>query len=133
MEHLKAKIMRQLVEFFGNDDRRIDHAIDVLINCEFIKDTLDEPCDDDVLTACALLHDVGIKPVEEKHGHNTGQMQEEYGPDIARELLSRIGFPAYKMEKVMQIIANHHSISKYDYIELSILKEADRIVNMGEY
>ena len=34
--------------------------------------------------------------------------------------------------KVCEIIGNHHSPSRYDYVELEILKEADRIVNKLE-
>jgi hypothetical protein len=34
--------------------------------------------------------------------------------------------------KVCDAIGNHHSPSRYDYAELKILKEADRIVNKLE-
>jgi hypothetical protein len=33
---------------------------------------------------------------------------------------------------VCEIIGNHHSRSRYDYVELKVLKEADRIVNKME-
>jgi hypothetical protein len=32
----------------------------------------------------------------------------------------------------MTVIGNHHSPSRYDYPELVVLKEADRIVNRDE-
>lgn len=91
-----------------------------------------ENCDSEVLIAAALLHDIGIKKSEEILGYNKGKMQEEYGPPIARELLESISFPPEKTKMVCEIIGNHHSRSRYDYVELKVLKEVDRIVNMQE-
>lgn len=91
-----------------------------------------ESCDFEIVIASALLHDVGIKISEEKLGHNTGKTQEEFGPPVAEELLRAIEFPSDKIEKIKEIIGNHHSPSRYDYIELEILKQADRIVNEKE-
>jgi hypothetical protein len=62
-------------------------------------------------------------------GYNNGKTQEEYGPPVAEGLLRDMGFPPDKIVKVCEIISNHHSRSRYDYVELRILKEADRIVN----
>jgi len=90
-----------------------------------------DSCDQDIVIACALLHDIGIKISEEKFGYNNGKTQEEFGPDVAEELLSSINFPGEKTIKVKEIIGNHHSKSRYDYVELVILKEADKIVNNG--
>ncbi len=89
-------------------------------------------CNADIVIASALLHDVGIKVSEEKHGYNNGQTQEEYGPPVAQELLDNIGFPTGKTEIVKNIIGNHHSTPRYDYPELGVLKEADLIVNRDE-
>ena len=91
-----------------------------------------ESCDNEIVIASAVLHDVGIKISEEKLGYNNGKTQEEYGPDAAAELLRSIDFPAEKIEVIKHIISNHHSPSKYDYIELEILKKADKIINQVE-
>ena len=91
-----------------------------------------ENADEDVFIASALLHDVGIKPSEAKLGYNNGKTQEEFVPPVARDLLQQIGFPADKIDKVCQIIGNHHSCSRFDCVELKILKEADLIVNRQE-
>ena len=91
-----------------------------------------EGCDYEVLVASALLHDIGIKQSEDRLGYNNGKTQEQYGPPIAEKLLGSIGFPSEKTRKVCEIIGNHHSPSRYDYIELKVLKEADHIVNKLE-
>ncbi len=131
MKHIRAKIVRVLTQYFGNDDRRIEHALRVLYHAEIIMS--DHPaCDTDIVIASALLHDVGIKVSEEKHGRSNGKAQEKYGPAVAEELLNEIAFPSEKIEIVKNIIGNHHSLSKYDYPELAVLKEADRKVNRDE-
>jgi HD superfamily phosphodiesterase len=116
------------MEYFGDDEQRIEHALSVLHHAESIM--LDYPdCDTDIVIASAILHDVGIKISEEKHGFNNGKTQEEYGPPVAEELLNLINFPKDKTIIVKHIIGNHHSKSRYDYPELTILKAADLIVN----
>lgn len=131
MDYCKGKITKLLVDYFGNDFRRITHALEVLKYAEKIMENIPN-CDNDIVIASALLHDVGIKPSEEKFGHNSGKTQEEYGPPVAEALLKSIGFPNEKTIKVCEIIGNHHSPSRYDYPELKVLKEADRVVNKLE-
>ena len=128
LPYLRAVLARSLIDFFGSDNRRIDHALQVLHEAEILLDRR-SGCDPDIVIAAALLHDVGIKPSEEKLGYNNGQTQEEYGPPVAEALLQRIGFPPEKTRIVKEIVGNHHSPSRYGYPELELLKEADRIVN----
>ena len=127
----KARVTEALIQFFDKDYRRIDHALSVLKHAERIAETK-TGVDGEILIAAALLHDVGIKPAEKQHGYNDGPLQEQYGPAEAQRLLSAVGFPGEKTVKVMEIIGNHHSRSRYDYVELAILKEADAIVNRAE-
>ena len=132
MEHPKAKIARLLIEYFENDNRRIEHAFAVLKEAELLQAKSETVYDDEIVVATALLHDIGIKISEEKLGYNNGKTQEEYGPPIAEKLLKSINFPTAKITIVKEIISNHHSPSKYDYPELDLLKQADRIVNKND-
>ena len=131
MDYFKGKVVKLLVNYFDSDYRRITHALEVLKHSEKIAEGAGV-CDYEVLVASALLHDIGIKKSEELLGYNNGKTQEEYGPPVAEELLKRISFDPDKIVKVCEIISNHHSPSRHDYIELKILKEADRIVNKSE-
>jgi len=131
MNFLRAKLTRVLVDYFADDDRRIEHALSVLRTADTMIE--DYPgCDPDIVVASSILHDIGIKISEEKHGYNNGVTQEQYGPPVAGELLVSIGFPPDKIEIVKNIIGNHHSPSRYDYPELALLKKADQIVNRAE-
>jgi HD superfamily phosphodiesterase len=131
MDYCKGRITKLLVDHFGNDFRRITHALEVLKYSEKIMENT-ESYDYDIVIASALLHDIGIKQSEAILGYNDGKTQEKYGPPLAEELLKSINFPSEKTTKVCEIIGNHHSPSRYDYIELKIIKEADRIVNKLE-
>lgn len=131
MDYLKGRIIKLLVDYFEDDFRRIQHAVSVLHYAENIMESYDN-YDADVVIAAALLHDVGIKPSESVLGYNNGKTQEQYGPPVAREMLVGIDFSPEKLQKVVDIIGNHHSPSRYDYPELAILKDADRIVNRQE-
>lgn len=131
MDYCKGKITKLLVDYFGKDFRRITHALEVQRYAEKIMENTPD-CDYEIVIASTLLHDVGIKPSEEKFGYNNGKTQEEFGPPVAEALLKSIGFPEDKANRVCEIIGNHHSPSRYDYPELKILKEADRIANKLE-
>jgi putative nucleotidyltransferase with HDIG domain len=131
MDYCKGKITKLLVDYFGDDFRRITHALEVQKYAENIMENTPN-CDYDIVIASALLHDVGIKQSEEKFGYNNGKTQEEYGPPVAEALLKSIDFPKEKTIRVCEIIGNHHSPSRYDYVELKIIKEADRVVNKLE-
>lgn len=131
MPYLKGQLIKLLTDYFENDYRRIQHAVSVLRHAENLMEKA-PACDGDVVLAAALLHDVGIKPSERELGYNNGKTQEQYGPPIVRDLLTDIGFPPEKVQKVVDIVGNHHSTSRFDYPELAILKEADRQVNLLE-
>jgi HD superfamily phosphodiesterase len=131
MDYVKGKVTKLLVDYFGYDFRRITHALEVMKHAEILMEHA-SGCDNVILIASALLHDIGIKRSEELLGYNNGKTQEEYGPPVARSLLESIDFPKEKTTKVCEIIGNHHSLSRYEYVELKILKEADMIVNRLE-
>lgn len=129
MQYIEAKIVKLLMYHFEDDDRRINHALNVLYEAKKIVENERLDIDFDILVAVSLLHDVGIKESEKLLGYNDGKTQELYGPPIAENLLKRINFSSSKIQIVKDIIGNHHSSSKYDYLELSVLKRADAIIN----
>ncbi len=128
MNHIKGRITKLLVDYFGDDFRRITHALEVMKHAERIMEQT-VGCDYELLIASTLLHDIGIKQSEELLGYNDGKSQEKYGPPVAEMLLASINLDPEKIRKVCEIIGNHHSPSRFKYVELKILKEADMIVN----
>ena len=85
-----------------------------------------------VVSAAAILHDIGIPRAREVHGSSSGQYQEIEGPPIAREILTRHGFPAEQVDLVCGIVANHHSDADpaiVNTLEFKSLWDADWLVN----
>lgn len=112
--------------YFGRDEKRIDHARRVLGYAEQILEK--EAGDREVVVAAAILHDIGIHAAEKKYGSPAGKYQEIEGPPIAKNILEVSGFPAKKIPEVLQIIAHHHS-GGIDTLNFKILRDADRLVN----
>lgn len=85
-----------------------------------------------ILEAAALTHDIGIRPSLEKYGSSAGSYQEKEGPEPAREMLHKLGFPAAVTERVCRLIGRHHTYTDIDGPDCRILIEADFLVNLYE-
>lgn len=84
------------------------------------------------LELTAILHDVGIKIAEEKLGYCNGKLQEELGPDVARELLAPYDIKDDIVDRICYLIANHHTYTNVEGLDYRILLEADFLVNLHE-
>ena len=85
-----------------------------------------------IVSAAAILHDIGIPRAREVHGSSSGEYQEIEGPPIAREILKRHGFAADQVDHICGIVANHHSDTDpriVTTVEFKILWDADWLVN----
>jgi len=116
--------------YFGVDQRRIAHALEVAGHAQALLDYVD--ADAVVTMAAAYLHDIGIHEAERKHGSNAGHWQELEGPAIAREILARLEADAELIELVVAIVASHHTPGGVDAPEFRILWDADALVNYSE-
>ncbi|MBW8036140.1 MAG: HD domain-containing protein [Planctomycetes bacterium] len=116
---------------FGDDQRRIDHAMAVLDYAEQIGASID--ADSVVVSAAAILHDIGIKKSEELYGSSSAKYQEIEGPPVAREILERLELSPEKIDHVCGIIANHHTAKDAEVVETDEFKaiwDGDWLVNL---
>jgi len=89
-------------------------------------------CDENVVYAGALLHDIGYKDNErdDKRHHI-------YGMEIAQKWLKEVGFPNEKIQPTLEVIRLHdnctwgHDYESTDHIETKIIQDADRIDALG--
>ena len=125
---IREKLISQMKNVFGDDQKRIEHALAVLDYSEQIQNA--EGGDPLIVRAAAILHDIGIHEAENKHGSSVGKYQEIEGPPIAGEILEKLDIPAEAIEHICKIIANHHSDKEIDTIEFRIIWDADQIVNL---
>jgi len=125
---LRDGLIDAMKDVFGDDGRRIRHALRVLGYAERILAA--EPADPLVVKAAAVLHDIGIREAEAKHGSSGARFQELEGPPIARGILERRGVVAERIDHICRIIAEHHSARTIDTPEFRILWDADHLVNL---
>lgn len=86
-----------------------------------------------ILESAALVHDIGIRASEQKYGYQNGKLQEQEGPAVARELLSRLGgYTAQETERICWLIAHHHTYHVCEDMDYQLLIEADFLVNLYE-
>lgn len=128
------ELIIKMTEFNAGDPKRIQHFIKVFEFAHVIgvKEGLSS-CELRILDMAAIMHDIGIRPSEEKYGHCDGKLQEQEGPVYAKELLA--GFSEVTEEetdRICYLIAHHHTYENVEGIDYRILLEADFLVNAME-
>jgi HD superfamily phosphodiesterase len=127
---MKDILINKMKEVFGDDQKRIKHALAVLEYAQRIQAA--EGGDEAVVTAAAILHDIGIHEAEQKYKSAAGKYQEIEGPPIAEKILNGVGFDPDRTGHICKIIANHHSARNIDTLEFRIIWDADWIVNIPD-
>lgn len=127
------RIIEKMINYFGHDVRRINHALKVFgfASCISRREDLS---DNEILIVeiTAILHDIGIVEAEKKYNSSIGKYQEIEGPAIAREILSGVEIDTKTLERICFIIGNHHSYQNIDSEDFQIIVEADFLVNIYE-
>lgn len=133
MKNLIESIMLDMINYFGNDVKRINHAIKVYGFAKTIgaKEKLNKEAQF-ILEISAILHDIGIKVSEAKYNSSAGKYQEIEGPDVAKELLKKYSLSENTLNRILHLIGNHHTYGKINSLDFQILVEADFIVNIFE-
>lgn len=129
-ETLRERLIAEMQTFFGDDRRRIDHALQVLQFAESIHAV--EGGDLLTVTAAAVLHDIGIHEAERKHGSAAGHFQEIEGPPMAQAILQNLGIAAETIDHVCRIVGSHHSGRDIYTLEFRVIWDADWLVNIPD-
>lgn len=133
MEKQLLSLAEEMIAYNGKDPARIQHFLKVygfsrlIGHAEGLKPSLQF-----TLEATALVHDIGIRPAEEKYGSCEGPLQEKEGILPAREMLSRLGFDPAVTGRVCRLVGQHHTYHPMDGADHQILVEADFLVNLFE-
>ena len=134
MDEIRELIVR-MVGYYEGDPRRIQHFIKVHSFARIIGrgeglDIRTMYC----LDIASVVHDIGIKPAEEKYGKGVcgGDLQQKLGVEPARKMLSELDFDKDMIERVCFLIAHHHTYINVEGMDWQILLEADFLVNAFE-
>jgi len=125
---LADKLIKAMKQELGEDRKRIQHALMVFDQAQKIMRK--EGGDPRIVTAAALLHDIGIKDAERKYNSSSARYQELEGPPVARRILEELGFENQVISHVCDIVGSHHSGGKTSTFEFNVIWDADHIINM---
>lgn len=131
---LANELILKTIQFNAGDPKRIQHLLKVYQFAHLIgeKEKLKEETLR-ILDIAAILHDIGIRPAEEKYGRCNGKLQEQEGPFHAAEMLKNFSEVSDReLERVCFLIAHHHTYDQVDGLDYRILLEADFLVNAYE-
>lgn len=123
----------KMMDFNRGDPKRIQHLMKVHRFAQLLghMEGLDEHTQ--FVTECAaLVHDIGIRPAEEKYGACSGPLQEQEGPTYARPMLEELGLSPADVDRICYLVGHHHTYTAIDGPDYQILVEADFLVNLYE-
>lgn len=123
----------KMTEWFAEDPKRIQHFVKVHSFAKMIGigEKLEEK-EQFILEAAALVHDIGIRPGEEKYGRSDGRIQEQEGPKAAGSLLKELKFEPEEIQRILWLVGHHHTYNNIRERDYQILVEADFLVNYYE-
>ena len=127
------RLTLEMIDYFQGDAKRIQHLLKVHAFARLIG--LQEHLDEETmftLEAAALIHDIGIKPAEEKYGRTDGRLQEQEGPMAAGAMLQKLNFSPLVINRVCYLVGHHHTYDHINGVDYQILIEADFLVNLFE-
>ena len=126
-------LLMKLTEINANDPKRINHSFKVYCLSKLLAymENVDRRTTK-IIEAAAVLHDIAIHYAEKTYCSSSGKHQEKDGPIIARPILETITDDDDFIERVLYLIANHHTYCSIDGIDYQILIEADLMVNVEE-
>ena len=127
---LKDRVAIEMKRYSKQDFKRIGHATRVARYAEQIGK--EEQGNLAVILTAAYLHDIGIKEAERKHESTAARYQEEEGPPVAREILSRVGAREELIEEVCDIVGHHHHPRAEETVNFKAVYDADTLVNLEE-
>ncbi len=127
---MRQTLIEKMKAVFGDDQKRINHAMAVLDYAEKIQ--IRESAQLDIVQAAAILHDIGIQQAERNYQSNAGKYQEIEGPPIARNILETLNWTTADIDYVCDIVGSHHSGNRIDTPEFRCIWDADWIVNLAD-
>ena len=127
------EIILDMINYNQQDTKRINHALKVHSYSRIIgkKENLSSDALV-VLEIAAVLHDIGIKVCERKYNSTNGFLQQIEGPIVADAVLDNYEINDEMRQRILFLIAHHHTFKNVDDIDHQILLEADLIVNAQE-
>lgn len=85
-----------------------------------------------IAETAAIVHDIGIRPSLAKYGRGNGYYQQIEGPARAEAMLRELHYPEAVIQRIVYLVAHHHTFTNIEGLDYQILVEADFLVNLYE-
>ena len=128
-----SQLLGAMITYYRGDVSIIQHFIQVHDLARTIgilegldKDTLY------TLEAAAAVHDIGAHICELKYGRCDGELLAQEGPELARDMLTALGFDAKVIVRVCWLVGHRHTYRKADGWDHQILIESECLVTLCE-
>ena len=125
-------LYRKMIEFYRGDPARIQHFVKVHSFAKLIGE--EEHLEEKtlyILEAAAYVHDIGIRPAEQKYGHENGKLQEQEGPAEAEKMMKSLGFEQDVIDRVSYLVGHHHTYTNINGMDYQIKKSVKKIFKTG--
>ena len=84
------------------------------------------------LELAAIVHDIACPLCREKYGNTNGSYQQLEGAPLTWDFFAGPDVPAEQLERIVWLVAHHHTLRPIEGPDHQILIEADYLVNAEE-
>lgn len=128
-----SEIMIKMIEYSNGNLHDINHFMKVFAYAKTIAECEKVTSDEQkVIEIAAIIHDIACPLCREKYGNTDGELQEKEGAILAEKFLCGTDLPKTATDRIIFLVAHHHTLQGIDGIDYQILIEADYLVNAGE-
>lgn len=128
------EILIQMIERLKGNHRDVAHFLKVYAYAKTIAEKEGLPPETQkTVEIAAIVHDISCPLCREKYGSTDGKLQEKESPALVNEFLQNAGLPPETLDRIVYLVAHHHTLTNVDGIDLQILLEADYLVNADEH
>lgn len=128
-----SEMVARMIDFYNGNTHDINHFIKVWTYAKTIGELEQlDPETQFILESAAVIHDISCPLCREKYGNTDGKHQEAESPALVTDFLKDTGMSASQIDRVVYLVAHHHTLDNIEGIDYQILIEADYIVNADE-
>lgn len=130
---MTAQITEKMIAFYAGSLHDIDHFLKVHAFAALIGklEGLDAQTQR-ILEIAAIVHDISCPLCREKYGSAGGKQQERESAALLRPFLDEFPLDAAELDRIVYLVAHHHTYTDIDGADYQILIEADYLVNASE-
>lgn len=128
-----SEIMVKMINYSKGNLHDINHFMKVYTYAKTIAECEKVTSDKQkIIEIAAIIHDIACPLCREKYGNTDGKLQEKEGAVLAEEFLQGTGLSNEMADRIVFLVAHHHTLQGVDGIDYQILLEADYLVNADE-